>query len=153
MFDEIAVGSVELLGSHTFSEEEIIRFALKFDPQPFHIDPEAAKQSHFGGLIASGWQTGSWWMRLRVERWQTTNAERAAKGLPALKNGPSGGYTNLVWPKPVYAGDTVTYSTEIVGKRASASRPEWGLLFSRNTGVNQNGVLVFAFDGSVFAAR
>lgn len=153
MFDEMVVGSREELGSHTFTQEEIIRFALKFDPQPFHIDPEAAKKSHFGGLIASGWHTGSYWMRFRVESWQRVNADRLARGLPELRNGPSGGYTNLAWSKPVYAGDTITYFATIVGKRPSASRPEWGLVFSRNTGINQRGEEVFSFDGSVFVAR
>jgi acyl dehydratase len=153
MYDEIAVGHREELGSHTFTAEAIIAFALKYDPQPFHIDEEAARKSHFGGLIASGWQTGGVWMRLRVDSWKKLMAEREAKGLPLKQNGPSSGFTNLAWLKPVYAGDTVTYASEVTAKRLLATRPGWGVVMTRNTGINQKGDLVFAFDGSVFMPR
>lgn len=153
MYDDIVIGEREELGSHTFTAEAIIAFARKYDPQPFHIDEAAARRSHFGGLIASGWHTGGVWMRLRVERWKAIAAERAAQGLAPQQNGPSGGFSNLAWSKPVYAGDTVTYASEFTTKRLLTSRPGWGIVLSRNTGVNQHGDLVFAFDGSVFLPR
>lgn len=150
MYDDIVLGQRDRLGAYTFTAEAIIAFARNYDPQPFHLSEEGGKATHFGGLVASGWHTGSVWMRMRVEHSQRIATERAAKGLPPQWNGPSGGFTNLKWPRPVRAGDTVTYYTEYVSKRPLASRPGWGIVFSLNTGENQQGELVFAFDGSVF---
>lgn len=153
MYDDIVIGAREELGACTFTAEAIKAFARRYDPQPFHLDEEAAMRSHFGGLVASGWHTGAMWMRLRVDSMKRLQAERVAAGLPAWRTGPSPGFTNLVWPKPVYAGDTITYFAEATGKRLLESRPDWGLMFGRNTGVNQHGELVFAFDGSMFVGR
>lgn len=152
MYEDIVIGQREELGSHTFTAQSIIAFAAKYDPQPFHLSEEAGRRSHFGGLVASGWHTAGLWMRLRVDHMKRVAAERAAKGLPPHRSGPSAGFTNLKWPKPVYAGDTVTYFTEAVSKRLLASRPGWGIVFALNTGMNQKGELVFSFDGSFFAA-
>lgn len=153
MYDEVVIGAREVLGAHTFTAPDIIAFALKYDPQPFHIDEEAARRSPFGGLIASGWHTGGVWMRLRVEGWKRVNARRAAEGLPPYRNGPSPGFTNLAWTKPVYARDTITYATEVKSKRLLASRPGWGIVTSHNTGTNQHGAIVFSFDGTVLLPR
>lgn len=150
MYDDIAIGVREELGAHTFTAESIIAFATKYDPQPFHLSEEEGRKSHFGGLVASGWHTGGRWMRARVDHANRIAAERAARGLPPQSAGPSAGFTNLKWPKPVYAGDTVTYFTECTGKRPLASRPGTGIVFSLNTGVNQKGELVFSFEGTVF---
>lgn len=150
MFDEIVLGQRERLGSYTFTPEAIIAFARNYDPQPFHLSEEGGAATHFGGLVASGWHTGSVWMRMRVDQWQRMAADRAARGLPPRASGPSGGFKNLKWPRPVRAGDTITYYTENVAKRPLATRPGWGLVSSLNTGENQHGELVFAFDGSVF---
>jgi acyl dehydratase len=150
MYDDIVIGQRDELGSHTFTAESIIAFARNYDPQPFHLSEEEGRRSHFGALVAAGWQTGGLWMRMRVEHSKRIAAERAAKGLPPQWNGPSGGFKNLKWPKPVFAGDTVTYFTEYTGKRPLASRPDTGIIFSLNTGVNQNGDLVFSFEGTVF---
>jgi acyl dehydratase len=150
MYDDILIGAREELGSYTFTPEAIIAFARQYDPQPFHLSEEAGAATHFGGLVASGWHTGSIWMRLKVEHGKRIAAERAARGLPPRWNGPSGGFRNLKWPKPVRAGDTVTYFTEYTGKRPLASRPGTGIVFSLNTGINQHGDLVFSFEGSVF---
>jgi acyl dehydratase len=150
MYEDIVIGLKEELGSHTFTAESIIDFATKYDPQPFHLSEEAGRNSHFGSLVASGWHTGGMWMRMRVEHGKRVAAERAARGLPAQTAGPSGGFKNLRWPKPVRTGDTVTYFSEHVSKRPLASRPGWGIVFSLNTGVNQHGELVFSFDGSGF---
>ncbi|MGL5363402.1 MAG: MaoC family dehydratase [Bosea sp. (in: a-proteobacteria)] len=150
-FDALAIGDRTELGSLTFSAEEIIAFAAPFDPQIFHLDAEAAKETSFGGLCASGWHTACVWMQLMVieRRRQAAVAgkERAAQ------LGTSPGFRNLRWIKPVFAGDTISYASTITDKRASASRPQWGLVFHHNTGVNQHGELVFSFDGCVFWER
>ena len=152
-FDDIKVGDRIELGSHTFTAEDIKTFAAAYDPQAFHMDEAAAAKSHFGALCASGWHTVSMWMRLRVLYAQKDDAARAARGEPNAKGGSSPGFRELKWLKPVYAGDTITYASEVAEMRASQSRPGWGLVFSRNTGVNQKGELVLSFIGSGFVAR
>ena len=149
-FDDVVIGTRRELGSYTFTAERIKAFAAKYDPQAFHLDEEAGRKSLFGGLAASGWHTASAWMRAAVD---SGSRERAADGDDALAGGPSPGFKNLRWPKPVLAGDTITFFTEVKSKRASATRPEWGLIFVLNTGENQRGELVFSFDGSAFVAR
>jgi acyl dehydratase len=152
-FDDIKVGDRIELGSHTFTAEDIKTFAAAYDPQAFHMDEAAAAKSHFGALCASGWHTVSMWMRLRVLYAQKDDAARAARGEPNAKGGSSPGFRELKWLKPVYAGDTITYASEVAEMRASQSRPGWGLVFSRNTGVNQKGELVLSFIGSGFVER
>ncbi|CAA9365631.1 MAG: hypothetical protein AVDCRST_MAG90-3364 [uncultured Microvirga sp.] len=138
------------LGSHRFDADDIIRFARAFDPQPFHIDPDAAARSHFGALCASGWHTAAVWMRRMVEYRRTVAAEMLARGEQPPTLGVSPGFTDLRWLKPVYAGDTITYASKLLEERPSASRPGWSLASSRNTGVNQRGERVFEFTGKVF---
>lgn len=138
------------LGSHRFDAEEIIRFARAFDPQPFHIDPDAAAHSHFGALCASGWHTAAVWMRRMVEYRRRIAAEMLARGEQPPTLGVSPGFTDLRWLKPVYAGDTIAYASTLLEERPSASRPGWSLASSRNTGVNQRGERVFEFTGKVF---
>jgi acyl dehydratase len=145
-YEDIQLGDRRELGSYTFTAEEIKRFARKFDPQPFHLDEEAAKQSHFGGLAASGWHTASVFMKLQSRMINEIGAD-------VRKSGPSPGYRNLRWLKPVLAGDTLTYTTEVVRKRELATRPEWGIVFSQITAVNQRGERVYEFEGSVLFAR
>jgi acyl dehydratase len=152
-FDDIAPGDRLALGSHTFTAAEIKAFAAQFDPQPFHMDEAAAARSHFGALCASGWHTIAVWMRLRVLYGRREDAERAARGEVIAKLGPSPGFRELKWLKPVYAGDTVAFASEVVEKRASQRRPGWGLIFARNTAANQNGELVMSFIGSGFVER
>ncbi len=152
-FEDIVIGETVSLGSHTFTPEAIIAFARDFDPQPFHLSEEGAAASHFGRLCASGWHTAAIWMRLMVD-WRERQAREAeTRGEPVGRLGPSPGFRNLVWSKPVYAGDTITYSATATEARPSASRPGWGLVFQRNEGVNQHGERVFAFDGCVFWER
>jgi acyl dehydratase len=151
--EDIVIGERIELGSHTFLADEIKRFAQRYDPQPFHIDEEAAARSFFGKLIASGWHTAAVCMRLLVESKQRLTAERQARGEPIAVWGPSPGFRELKWVKPVYAGDTITYASEAVETRVSHSKPGWGLVFSRNTGTNQHGELVYSFIGSVFVQR
>jgi acyl dehydratase len=152
-FEDIVVGECMELGQHTFTAESIKAFARQFDPQPFHLDEEAASRSIYGALIASGWQTASIWMRLMVEYQRREDNARRSRGEPVAELGPSPGFRELKWLKPVYVGDTVTYSTEIVERRASNSRPQWGLMSIRNTGVNQKAEPVISFISVAFVQR
>jgi acyl dehydratase len=142
-YEKIAIGDVHVFGSHTFTAEAIKRFAAKYDPQYFHMDEAAAKNSLFGGLCASGWHTASAMMRLLVTHFDAEEAKARAAGEPVLVSGPSPGFDDLRWPNPVYPGDTVTFTARIVGKRISKSRPGWGLLSMTTTGVKQTGEVVF----------
>lgn len=152
-FDEVQIGTVTDLGATHFSAEEILAFARAFDPQPFHTDSDAAARSHFGALCASGWHTGAAWMRRMVDHRQALTRAAEAQGRAAPRLGPSPGFTDLRWLKPVYAGDTIRYASTVTDKRAVRSRPGWGLVFNENTGVNQRGEEVFRFKGCVFWER
>jgi acyl dehydratase len=144
------IGETVTLGSHKFGAEEIKAFARKYDPQIFHVDEEAARKSVLGGLCASGWHTAATWMRLMVEYQVREDAARRARGEAVATLGPSPGFRELKWLKPVYAGDTIKYSTEIIDKRVSNSRPGWGIMSIHNTGVNQNGEPVISFISVAF---
>ena len=151
-FEDLVIGTRQELGSHSFTEAEIIRFATKFDPQYFHIDPAAAAKSPYGGLIASGWHTASTWMKLMVALIQARTDQLDEQGRkPAA--GPSPGFLELKWPNPVRPGDTVSYSTTLIEKIELRSRPQWGLIRSRNEGVNQRGELVLSFVGQALVQR
>jgi acyl dehydratase len=152
-FDELRVGDATELGSHRFMADEIIRFARAYDPQPFHVDPEAARQSAFGGLCASGWHTAAAWMQRWVAHRAAMEAEAARRGQLPARLGPSPGFRNLRWSKPVYAGDTIAYRSAVTELRPSASRPGWGIAFQRNSGTNQHGEEVFSFEGAAFWER
>jgi acyl dehydratase len=146
-FEDIVIGARQQLGAYTFTADNIKAFARKYDPQAFHLDEEAGRRSLFGALAASGWHTTSAWMKTAVEYGQRDAGSAITVG------GASPGFKNLKWPKPVLAGDTVTYFTEVVSKRESVTRPAWGLVFVLNTGLNQRGELVLSFDGSAFVPR
>src|SRR5205814_4889171 len=137
-------GARRELGSYTFTAERIKAFASKYDPQPFHLDEEAGRKSLFGGLAASGWHTAAAWMKTTIEYGRRERTAAQERGSNLVVAGPSPGFTNLKWPRPVLAGDTVTYFTQVTSKRISVSRPDWGLIFVVNTGVNQRGDLVFS---------
>jgi len=152
-FENLEIGATSELGSYGFAAEDTVAFARRFDPQPFHVDVEAARRSHFGELCASGWHTAAVWMKMIVQhRKRVIDAVRAAGGTPA-QLGPSPGFKNLRWSKPVYVGDTISYRSVVADKRPTASRPEWGLVFFRNSGTNQRGEEVFSFDGCAFWQR
>jgi len=142
-------GRKVITGTMLFTAEDIIRFARKYDPQPFHTDPEAAKGSVFGGLCASGWHTCAGWMKTYIAYWDAEVARLEAEGLVAPKLGPSAGFKKLQWLKPVYAGDSITYSVEVVDSRPLASRPGTWLNLTANDGVNQHGEVVMRYDGTV----
>src|ERR1700674_1549293 len=118
-FEDLRVGTRTEVGSHTFTADEIKAFARQYDPQPFHLDEAAAAKSHFGALCASGWHTVAMWMRLRILHGRKEDAERKARGEVIARLGPSPGFRDMRWLKPVYAGDTISYASEIAELRAS----------------------------------
>ncbi|QUS41223.1 MaoC family dehydratase [Tardiphaga alba] len=148
--EDIKVGHRRELGTFTFTADNIKTFAREFDPQPFHLDEEAGRNSLFGGLAASGWHVASVCMKLIVAEGVRARAEAEARGEEIATGGPSPGFRDLRWIKPVLAGDTLTYTSEIESVRATASRPGWGIVHSRNVAVNQRGEEVYSFLGSVF---
>ena len=152
-FEDMQIGERTELGSHTFTAQEIKAFALRFDPQPFHVDEAAGARSHFGALCASGWHTAATFMRFLVEQERRESEAQIARGEPAGASGPSPGIRDLQWLKPVYAGDTISFAREIAELRELPTRPEWGLMVARNTGTNQKGELVLSFLGAKFAER
>ena len=145
-FDEVEVGYESTFGAQHFTPELISGFAKLYDPQPFHLDDAAARKTHFGGLVASGWQTAAFWMKHYIAARERSSEVRAAAGLPAAVGGPSPGFQDLRWLRPVHAGTTVTYGMTITGKR-KVGRPGWGLVMTTNTGHAADGTLVFSFDG------
>jgi acyl dehydratase len=152
-FEDIKVGQRREVGSFTFTADDIKRFAKQFDPQRFHLDEEAGKKSLFGGLAASGWHVGSVCMKLLVADGQRLAAEAAARGEKLAVWGPSPGFRELRWLKPVLAGDTISFASEIEQLRVSDKRPEWGILQVRNTGTNQRGELAFSLLATAFVPR
>ena len=145
-FEDIAVGSTFELGSHLFSGEEIVGFARLYDPQYFHVDPDAARHSHFGGLVASGWHTVSIGHRLMVDALDAEAARLRAEGREPGVSGPSPGVNTMSFKAPVRPGDRVSYTLTVTGKRASNSIPGWGLLFNTIAAHNQRGELVYHAD-------
>ena len=141
------IGTLRDLGAHHFDAEAIIAFAKAYDPQAFHLDPEAAKHTHFGGLCASGWHTAAVWMKRLHITWARDAALTARSG-PVPQLGPSPGFKAMRWLRPVFAGDTIRYACRLVDKRAT-SRPGWGMATHHNTAENQRGEPVFEFTGSV----
>jgi acyl dehydratase len=151
--EDMQVGQRREIGSYTFTAENIVAFAEQFDPQPFHLDEEAGRNSLFGGLAASGWHIASACMRLLVLERQQEAVEEAARGEQVAVWGPSPGFRDLRWIKPVLAGDTISYANVIESVRPSDSRPEWGIIQARNTGTNQRGETVFSFLATAFVPR
>ncbi len=144
-FDAVTVGDTVDFGSYEFTAERIKRFAREWDPQTFHIDEAAAEKSPFGALCASGWHTASVMMRLQVDHFARSREH-------GLSFGPSPGFDDLRWPRPVYADDVVSYSGRVVAKRRSRSRPGLGIVTTEFTGANQNGEPVFSMTAHVFVA-
>lgn len=131
-FEDIAIGATARFGAYEVTREEVMDFARKYDPQPFHLDDEAAAKTHFERLSASGWHTCAMVMSMVVANLATNR--QAGLGSP--------GIDELRWLKPVYPGDTLNCETEVLEKRVSASRPEMGLFKSRMTVRNQHDVAV-----------
>ena len=135
-WEDLQPGEALEIGSHRFTAEDIVAFARQFDPQPFHTDPVAAKQTIFGGLIASGWHTCAIAMRLMVDSYIGRSASMGSPGLD-----------NIRWLAPVRAGDTITFRRRILAARASASKPGAGLVQTRWEAQNQRGEMVMTMEG------
>ena len=135
-FEDFYAGQEIPLGSRTVSEEEIIAFATQFDPQPFHVDHDAAAQSLFGGVIASGWHTCSMMMRMVVDGLMAAASSMGSPGVDKVR-----------WILPVRAGDTLTVTYLTTAVKASASRPDRGVVWSTWQAVNQDGKLVCTIEG------
>jgi acyl dehydratase len=152
-FEDMEIGARREFGSFTFTADGIKKFAAQFDPQRFHLDEEEGRKSLFGGLAASGWHVAAICMKLLVADGQRRAAEAAARGETVAVWGPSPGFRELRWIKPVLAGDTIRFANQVETKRTSEKRPEWGILQARNTGTNQRGELVFSFLATAFVPQ
>ena len=141
-FDDFHVGDRFQSVPCTIKESQIIAFAREFDPQPFHLDPEEAKQTLFGGLVASGWHTAAITMRLIVE-----SDLDIAGGIVGL------GVDELRFPKPVRPGDTLQVASEILELRLSRSRPDRGLIVVSSVTTNQDGVAVLTMKSTLLVNR
>lgn len=142
-FDDLEVGVETEFGSYEVTREEVLDFARKYDPQPFHLSDEEAAKTHFGRLAASGWHTCA--MTMAVIARHVVDTKQAGLGSP--------GVDELRWLKPVYPGDTLHVSGEVIEKRPSRSKPEIGSIRSRNTVTNQHGVPIMTFVSIVLMRR
>lgn len=133
-FEDYVPGLVVDCGSFTLSEAEIIAFAKDFDPQPFHVDPEAAKDGPFGGLVASGWHTASSSMRLVVENYLSPQSSLGSPGMEELR-----------WPRPARPGQALQARITVLEARRSASKPDRGLIKSRMEVLDPAGDLVMTW--------
>jgi acyl dehydratase len=149
-YEELEIGQRRDVGAYTFTAEAIKKFAARYDPQRFHLDEEEGRKSLFGGLAASGWHVGSVCMKMLVADGQRQVREAMARGEKVAIWGPSPGFRDLRWIRPVLAGDTITFSTGIESKRLSDSRPGWGILQARSSGANQRGEEVYSIRATAF---
>jgi acyl dehydratase len=140
--DDFSVGQVFASGRLRVGREQIIAFAKEFDPQPYHLDDEAARQSPFGGLAASGWHTAALTMRLLVD-----GEFRPAGGILGV------GFDELSWPRAVRPGDELHAKSEVLDVRPSKSRPDRGMIRVRTTTFNQNDEVVQVFTGNLIVPR
>jgi acyl dehydratase len=141
-FEDYEPGAVYEYGYATLTEDELLDYARRFDPQPIHIDPEYAKAGAFGGLIASGWHTGSLFMRLFADHFLSRVASLASPGVDELR-----------WPRPVRPGDTLRLRATIMDVRASQSRPDRGLVRTRGELLNQHDEVVLSLLAVNFLRR
>ena len=151
--EDIEVGLHRELGTFLFTPESIKAFAVQFDPQPFHLDEEAGRNSLFGGLAASGWHITAVGMKLLVADGQRQTEAQISAGEPVATWGPSPGFRELRWLKPVLAGDTISYANEVEKVRATATRPGWGIVQACNTATNQRGEVVMTFLATAFVPQ
>jgi acyl dehydratase len=149
---EIILGEKIALGSYGFTSENIIAYSRQFDPVGFHVDEAAGKVGPYGALTAAGLHVGCGWMTCYVAANTQARAalQAADKTLPEI--GPSPGFKNMHWLKPVFAGDALSYFTTATAKRPLRRRQGWGIVIGHNEGVNQNGELVFSFESAVLTA-
>ena len=140
-FEDFQVGEVTEVGPVTVTEEEIVQFASRYDPQPFHVDPEAAESSPYGGLVASGWHTTALFMSMFVP---AVLLESASLGSPGVEE--------IRWLAPVRPGDTLTARSTVVGVRAS-DKAHRGTVSTLNEVINQDGVVVMTLKARGLFAR
>ena len=140
--EDFSPGQSHDLGTHTFGEDEIIAFATQFDPHPFHLSDEAAAASHFGGLVASGWHTGSVFMRLLVDGLLVRCASMGSPGVDEMR-----------WLAPVRPGDTLSARLEVEEVRPSKSRTDRGFVMTRAILSNQDGTEVFSLRAPLMLRR
>jgi acyl dehydratase len=140
--EDLQVGEKIQTGSLTVTEEDIVEFSRRYDPQPMHADPQAAARGPFGGLIASGWHTAALVMRLFVD-------SNPLGGLPLLGLGVDG----IEWPQPVRPGDTIQVEMEVLAIRPSRSQPSHGVVKLRSTARNQRGEVVFVVTPNCWVPR
>ncbi len=133
-FEDFEIGTSQEFGNYHVTEEEIIAFASKYDPQAFHLSHEAGKATHFGGLCASGWHTCAIAMRMMVDNMPVDSGALGSPGIDELR-----------WTKPVFPGDTLHMRSTALDKRASRSRPDMGTVYLLNEIYNQNGELVLSY--------
>jgi acyl dehydratase len=149
-FEDVPLNVKTVLGSYTFTEENILAFARQYDPQPFHIDADAAARSPYGGLIASGWHTAAVWMKLMIA---SRRDAVAAGGEATQANYVSPGVREIRWHLPVRPGTTLTYTNEPTAKLNWPSRPAFGLLEGRNEARDEAGALYYSFINRVLIAK
>jgi len=135
-WEDFPVGSVKTFGATRVTREAILAFAQQFDPQPFHLDEQAAKASLFGGLCASGWHTCAMTMRMMCDEYLLDSAGLGSPGLD-----------NIRWLKPVFPDDVLSMRHEILEARPMASKPKVGLTRSSWTVCNQHGDTVMSMEG------
>jgi acyl dehydratase len=135
-FDDFSVGQTLAVGSRSITEEEIIVFAKQFDPQPFHVDKDAARHSIFGSIIASGWHTCSIIMRLMVDGFLADSTSLGSPGVDEVR-----------WLKPVRGGDTLSVTTTILDVKPSTSKTDRGVVWTEWRATNQHGELVATIKG------
>ncbi|MEM7778867.1 MAG: MaoC family dehydratase [Pseudomonadota bacterium] len=135
-YEDIEVDVVNRYGRYEVTRDEVIEFASRYDPQPFHLDDAAAAQTHFGRLSASGWHTASMVMRMMVDNFKAI--KQAGLGSP--------GVDKMEWKRPVYPGDVLRCEAITKSKRRSKSRPEMGLLDGRVEAYNQHDELVLVME-------
>jgi acyl dehydratase len=135
-WEDFAVGSVREFGATRLTRDAIVAFARDFDPQPFHLDDEAAQASLFGGLCASGWHTCALTMRMMCDAYLNDTASLGSPGLDSIR-----------WTAPVHPGDTLHVRMTVLAARTMASKPQVGLVQSRWEVFKQDGTLVLSMDG------
>jgi len=135
-FDDFVVGEVIELGSVQVTEEAILEFAREFDPQPFHVDPDAARETPFGGLIASGWHTCSMFMRLMYDGLLADSTSQGSSGMEELR-----------WLVPVRPGDTLAARCIVLDAQRSSTKPHRGTVMLRSEMVNQRDEVVLRMIG------
>ena len=142
-FEDLELGTERVFGTYHVTRDEILEFARKYDPQPFHLSDEGAAKTHFGRLAASGWHTAAMTMRVIVDR--LSEERQAGLGSP--------GVDELRWLRPVHPDDTLTVHGKIVAKTPSRSKPHIGTIRTETTVTNQDDVPVMRFTSIVLMLR